>query len=88
MTQITTLGDTDFATIQEASARKSVNYIKWTDENRYSIGKYASELGNTTAVRNFQKQFPHIKESTVREFKKRYEKQLHEAKKRNLQSPT
>ena len=48
-----TLGDTDFATKQEASARKYVNYIKWTDENRYSIGKYACEHGNTAAVRNF-----------------------------------
>ena len=62
--------------------------MKWNDENRYFIGKYASEHGNTAAVRNFQKQFPNIKESTVEEFKKRYEKQLQEAKKGNLQPPT
>ena len=71
--------------MQETSALKSVKYIKWTNENRYSIGKYASEHGNTAAVRNFQKQFPSIKESTVREFQKRSEKQREEAKKRNLQ---
>ena len=49
--------------------------------------KICLEHGNTAAVRNFQKQFPSIKRSTVREFQKRYEKQLQEAKKRNLQPP-
>lgn len=71
--------------MQKATASKPVNYIKWTDKNRYDVGKYASEHGNAAAVRNFKKGFPNIKESTVREFKKRYEKQIQEDKKKHLQ---
>lgn len=70
--------------MQKATASKPVNYIKWTDKNHYDVGKYASEHGNAAAVRNFKKGFPNIKESTVREFKKRYEKQIQGEKKKHL----
>lgn len=73
--------------MQDGKAAKSATYIKWTDENRYTIGKYASEHGNTSAVRRFRKQFPNIKESTVRDFKKKYERLIQEAKKRNVEPP-
>ena len=71
--------------MQETSAKKSV---KWTDKKQYSIGKYVSKYGNNTTVRNFQKKFPNIKESTVRKFKKRFEKQLRKQRKTNLQPAT
>lgn len=64
-----------------------MSYIKLKDKNRYSIGKYASEHENATALHNCRKRFSNIKESTVRKFKKRYEKQLQKAKKKNLQPP-
>ena len=69
--------------MQQATVQKASKYTKWTDENRYAVRKYASKHG--TAVRHFKKDFPNIKESTVREFKKKYEKQLQEIKKQNLQ---
>ena len=62
--------------------------MEWTYENGYSIGKYASEHENTASVHSLQKQFPNIKESAVREFKKRYDKQPQEVKKINFQPPT
>ena len=83
----TKLGAVDFATLQEATVQKASKYTKWTDENRYAVGKYAFEHGTAVAVRNFKKDFPNIKESTVREFKKKYEKQLQEAMKDILQPP-
>lgn len=62
--------------------------MQWTENDRYKIGKYASENGNNSAVRNFKKEFPSIKESTVREFKKRYQKQREEERKKNLPPST
>ena len=77
----------DFATMQEATVQKAWKYKKWADENRYAFGKYASEHGNAVAVRHFKKGFSKIKETTVREFKKKYEQQQQEAKTQNLQPP-
>ena len=67
------------------SNRSSV-YTKYTAVQRYRIGKYASEYGSTNAVRKFQKDFPSLKESTVGEFRKKYQKMLKENKNEN-QSP-
>ena len=44
------------------------------------MGKYASENGTSAAVRKFQPDFPKINESTIREFKKKYEEELKLAK--------
>ena len=49
--------------------------------------KQIGEHGNAVAVRHFKKGFSKIKETTVREFKKKYEKQQQEAKTQNLQPP-
>ena len=70
----TELGAVDFEALQEATVQKASKYTKWTDENRYTVRKYASKHGN--AVHHFKKDFSDIKKSTVREFKKKYEKQL------------
>ena len=47
---------------------------------RFKIGKYASENGPIAAVRKFEKQFPNMNESTTRTFKKKYESELDDAK--------
>ena len=80
----TALGVVDFALIQnefDTSNRRSTKYMKYTDNDRYNIGKYAYEFGNSHAARHFKKAFPSITESSVRTFKKKYEDQLATAKK-------
>ena len=52
------------------------NYKKYTDEDRYKIGNYASENGSAATVRNFKSDFPQLNESTVRDFKGKYEEKL------------
>ena len=76
----------DYSIIEKATTSKSTGYTRWTDKNRFNIGKYASENWNAAAVRNFKKDFPNIKESSVREFKKRYVQKIKEEKKKNLPS--
>ena len=58
------------------------NYRKYTDEDRYKIGKYASENGSTATVRKFKSDFPKLKESTVCDFKRKYEEKLKISKKK------
>ena len=67
---------------QVKQQNKPKSYIRWTENDRYVIGKYSSEHGTAATVRKFKKKFPKIKESTVREFKKRYENQIREEKKK------
>ena len=52
------------------------------------MGKYASETGTSAAVRKFRPDFPKIKESTIREFKKKYEEELKLAKQQNREVRT
>ena len=68
------------------TSNRSSAYTKYTAVQRYRIGKYASENVSTNAVRKFQKDFPSLKESTIREFCKKYQKMLKENKNEN-QSP-
>ena len=70
----TELGAVNFTTLQEATVQKASKYTIWTDENRYAVRKYASEHGNAAVVRHFKTNFLNIKENTIREFKKKYEK--------------
>ena len=58
--------------------KKRKAYRKYTGQERYQIGKYASENGNTVAVRHFKGN--NLNESTVREFKKTYKIELKNAK--------
>ena len=51
-----------------------------TDEQRYTIGKYAAENGNANTLRKFKTEFPNLNESTVRTFKKRYYEELRKCK--------
>ena len=57
----------------EAKKRRTKgNYTHYSDEDRAKIGKYATENGNERARKHFLTKFPHLTESTVRSFKKRY----------------
>ena len=47
------------------------------------MGKYASETGTSAVVRKFRPDFPKINESTIREFKKKYEEELKLVKQQN-----
>ena len=51
-------------------------YTVYTAESRAKIGKYALENGNKRAQIHFKSQFPNLKESTIRNFKKSYKEQL------------
>ena len=62
---------------QERCKRNS--YTHYSGETRVKIAKYA-ENGNTKAVKHFEKEFPNLKESTVRNFKKNYYEKLCKAR--------
>ena len=63
---------------QECCKRNS--YTHYSGETRVKIAKYAVENGNAKAVKHFEKEFPNLKESTVRNFKKKYYEKLSKAR--------
>ena len=77
------IGQIDLEIIDTSIAKNNVRgkYIRYTDQQRFQIGKYASENGTTASVRKYRTDFPKINKSTVRGFKKHYEEELHRAKK-------
>lgn len=78
------LGTLDYeATVENISsvvAQKRGNYKKYSETDRFQIGKYANENGNSKALIHFKHKFPGLKESTVRTFKKQYQEELQQAK--------
>ena len=62
------------------SSLKRQPYVKYSREERYKIGKYASEKCPVATVRKFQQRFPNMNESTARTFRKRYESDLTDVK--------
>ena len=65
----TCIGAIDFQCVQDSVAvvipNKRGKYEKYTDKERYDIGKYGSEYGATAAVRKFKKDYPSLNKSTV-----------------------
>ena len=59
---------------QERCKRNS--YKHYSGGTSVKIAKYAVENGNTKAVKHFEKEFPNLRESTVRNFKKKYYEKL------------
>ena len=49
-----------------STAKKRSPYSFATPEQKAKIGKYAAENGTTNAIRHFLKEFPNLKESTIR----------------------
>ena len=66
------------------NVKRQPQYYKWTEKERYDIGKYAAENGNINIVRKFNPEFPSLSESTVGSFKKKYYEQLREKSKEEL----
>ena len=81
------LGELDFQGVRDEIARKKskrkTSYQNYCAEDRFKIGKYASENGATAAVRKFKNSYSDIKESTVRGFKSNYEEELKKAKQKS-----
>ena len=88
----TGFGAIDFSAIESevtgSSKQLKRKYLKWKEEDRYTIGKHASENGATAAVRKFKGKFPNLNESTVRGFPDRVEEELKKAKNNNIASKT
>ena len=57
--------------------RKSGKYFQYSGEDCAKIGKFASENGNKKTLECFAEEFPSLKESTVRTFKKAFREQLY-----------
>ena len=72
------------STVSPATGRqreKRQSYAHYSGEMRAKIGKHAAENGNEKARKHFSKDFPDLKESTIRNFKKKYYVKLAEARK-------
>ena len=69
------------------SSSKRKPYVKYSPEECYKIGKYASENDPIATVRKFQQRFPNMNESTARTFRKRYESDLADTK-RQVKTPS
>ena len=52
------------------------NYEKYSPNERYNIGKHASEFGTASTLRRFKVEFPHLRESTVHSIRSKSEKEL------------
>ena len=51
-------------------------YTQYSPRDRTKIGQYALEHGNEKARKHFLEQFPNLKESTIRNFKKAYKERF------------
>ena len=58
--------------------------MKWSEEDRYEIGKYASVNGPAATVRKFRQRFPNLNENTARTFCSRVEADLKAAKSKDI----
>ena len=56
--------------------RKRGKYFQYSGEDHVKIGKFASENGNKKTLERFIEEFPGLKESTVRAFKKAFREEL------------
>ena len=62
--------------IESQNKQKRGNYGKFTPEQKAMIGKRAAEHGVVAAVRYYIKQFPNLKENTVRDWRNAYRLEL------------
>ena len=74
----TSLGEVGRAKIckelSKLTGRKWKLQSKYSDEDRYTIAKYANDNGASQAAKIFKNRYPTINESTVRTFVKKYDK--------------
>ena len=72
-----TLGESSLVIVEYASVTRSLSevnpkrgrYLKFSDEDRFEIGKYAALHGPKSTIIKFKKEHPQLKESTVRAFR-------------------
>ena len=62
-------------------------YTQYSAEQRAKIGKFALENGNEKARKHFIVQFPNLKESTIRNYKKAYKQLLDHQRKEHQPQP-
>ena len=67
----------DAGTSEEKKARGS--YKMYSADQRYKIGKYASEYSTASTLRKYKGEFPQLSESTVRSMRQKYEEELRKA---------
>ena len=87
MEQDSTFGFVDDRIARNA-AKKALNprrkkYNEYTASDRFRIGKYRTKNGSRRTARAFQKEFPNLNESSVRNFMKKYAKEQGLKKKMN-----
>ena len=66
-----------------ASTSKRSKHMKWSEEDRYEIVKYAPINGPAAALRKFRR-FLALNESTARKFRSRVEADLKAAKSKGI----
>lgn len=77
----TGLGVLDFDAVSRAvnennAKTKRERYYKYTDEERFNIGKHTAEFGAKSAIRKFKGEFPNLNESTARSMREKYQKEI------------
>ena len=65
------------STVENDPSKIRGRYVKFTDVERYEIGKYAAQNGNKATIKRFKSK--NLKESTVRTFKVKYCTELEKA---------
>ena len=63
---------------KEQTKKSRGSYKSYSAKDRFLIGKHASIHDTASAVRKCKKDYPQVKESTIRGFKKCYEAQINE----------
>ena len=61
--------------ISDANHSRS-HYQRFLDGDQFVIGKYAAVHGPMATVKKFKPKFPHLKESTIRTFRDKYQNTL------------
>ena len=79
-----TLGESSLGIVEYASVTRSLSEVnakrgrdlKFSNEDRFEIGKYAALHGPKSTIIKFKKEHPQLKESTVRAFWEKYQSSL------------
>ena len=79
--------------IARNATKKALNprrkkYNEYTASDRFRIGKYGMENGSRRIARAFQKEFPNLNASSVRNFMKKYAKEQGHKKKMKTRTST
>ena len=71
---------------KEQTKKPRGSYKSYSTKDRFLIGKHASIHGTISAVRKWKKDYPQVNESTIREFKKRYEAEINKERQKKKSS--